>query len=123
MSHVQRSGRIRRDKFHHDPLPGPITAGAIGLALGADLHRQLLVGIGGQKQIDKARPGDFSTHHQGRCRKVGTKLFGQIARLQAGPFRQNHRQVAGIVAIACLSRPFKLNRDIGRGRQNTLANQ
>ena len=59
MAHMQRTGRVGRHKLHQQALAVQRLLLAVEMPCFQNLTHHLLLGLGGEPQIEKTRPSDF----------------------------------------------------------------
>ena len=70
----------------------------------------LLLGRGGQKEIDESRPGDIRFLQIGRGRQIADQIFCHLAWIALQTLRQLHGDVRRVVAMLCLLGAFQRDR-------------
>jgi hypothetical protein len=81
-----------------------VAAAAVGVALGEDAPHLGVVGRRAEEEVDEARAGDLDLVDERIGRQCGQQLPGHLARLGPGRLGQQHRRVAGEIAVFAAAR-------------------
>ena len=109
MADMHRPGRVGRDIFDIDLLPGPCRGLSIGRARLEKVSQMPLPEHRREPQIDEAGAGDLKALNVLVAAQSADQLFRHRARVQAERLGQHHRRIAGEIAMAGIAR--RLDRD------------
>ena len=103
VAHVQRAGRVGRDKFDQHLLVCRNRLDAVALPGGQHLAHGLLLGFGLEPEVDEAGAGDLDRINPALVRRQGhqrgLQTFSELARVELERLGQLHGGRGGKVAM------------------------
>ena len=123
VAHVQRTVRIGRDELKHHRLARAGIGAAVALATLEHAADRAHQAGRADVEVDEARARDLGLLDQARLRQRGGERLRQLARIAAQLLGQQHRHVAGVVAVLLAAGALDHEGGLVAGRQRAVAAQ